>query len=69
MSLPRPLTPVVRFLAGVSYIPGGLVFLVRNPRLWPVAISPLIVAAILLMIGARIHEHLAAAPATERNEG
>ena len=51
MPLPRPLTPVVRFLAGVSYIPGGVVFLLRNPRLWPVAISPLIVAAILLMIG------------------
>ena len=51
MPLPRPLTPLVRFLAGVSYIPGGVVFLFRNPRLWPVAISPLIVAAILLMIG------------------
>ena len=51
MLVPRPLTPVVRFLAGVSYVPGGAVFLVRNVRLWPVAISPLIVAALLLVIG------------------
>ena len=51
MTVPRPLTPLVRFLAGVSYIPGGAVFLVRNTPLWPVAIAPLIVAAILLMIG------------------
>jgi CysZ protein len=51
MVLPRPLTPVVRLLAGVSYIPGGAWFLLRNPRLWPVAISPLIVAAMLLAIG------------------
>ena len=51
MSLPRPLTPLVRFLAGVSYIPGGGVFLLRNPRLWPVAVSPLLVAALLLVIG------------------
>lgn len=51
MPVPRPLTPLVRFLAGVSYIPGGAMFLLRNPRLWPVAISPLIVAAVLLMIG------------------
>src|SRR5678815_70752 len=51
MLVPRPLTPLVRFLAGVSYIPGGAVYLIRNPRLWPVAISPLLVAAVLLMIG------------------
>jgi uncharacterized protein involved in cysteine biosynthesis len=51
MPLPRPLTPLVRFLAGVSYIPGGAVFLLRHPRLWPVAISPLIAAAMLLMVG------------------
>ena len=51
MPVPRPLTPLVRFLAGVSYIPGGAMFLVRNPRLWPVALSPLLVAAFLLMIG------------------
>jgi uncharacterized protein involved in cysteine biosynthesis len=51
MTVPQPLTPLVRFLAGVSYIPGGFVFLVRNPRLWPVAISPLLVAALLLVIG------------------
>ena len=51
MPLPRPLTPLVRFLAGVSYIPGGAWFLLRNPRLWPVAISPLLVAALLLVIG------------------
>ncbi len=51
MPLPRPLTPLVRFLAGVSYIPGGAMFLARNPRLWPVALSPLLVAAFLLMIG------------------
>jgi len=51
MPVPRPLTPLVRFLAGVSYIPGGAVFLIRNPRLWPVAISPLLVAAFLLLIG------------------
>src|SRR4029079_10976476 len=50
MPVPRPLTPLVRFLAGVSYIPGGAWFLIRNPRLWPVAISPLLVAALLLMI-------------------
>lgn len=51
MPLLRPLTPFVRFLAGVSYIPGGALFLVRQPRLWPVAVSPLIVAAGLLLIG------------------
>ena len=51
MNVPRPLTPLVRFLAGVSYIPGGAVFLARNTALWPVAISPLVVAAGLLMIG------------------
>ena len=51
MALPRPLTPFVRFLAGVSYIPGGAMFLLRNSRLWPVAVSPLIAAAFLLMIG------------------
>lgn len=51
MNVPRPLTPLVRFLAGVSYLPGGAVFLLKNPRLWPVAISPLIVAALFLVIG------------------
>ena len=51
MPVPEPLTPLVRFLAGISYIPGGAAFLVRNPRLWPVAVSPLIVAAGLLVIG------------------
>ncbi len=51
MPVLRPLTPLVRFLAGVSYIPGGAIFLLRNPRLWPVAVSPLLVAAFLLMIG------------------
>lgn len=51
MNVPQPLTPLVRFLAGVSYIPGGAIFLLRNTRLWPVAIAPLIVAGILLMIG------------------
>ncbi len=48
---PERLTPLVRFLAGISYIPGGAMFLIRNPRLWPVALSPLIVAAGLLVIG------------------
>jgi CysZ protein len=51
MNVPRPLTPLVRFLAGVSYIPGGAAFLVRNTALWPVAISPLIIAAGLLLMG------------------
>jgi uncharacterized protein involved in cysteine biosynthesis len=51
MPVPRPLTPLVRFLAGVSYVPGGALFLIRNSRLWPVAIAPLMVAAFLLMIG------------------
>ena len=51
MPVPRPLTPLVRFLAGVSYVPGGAIFLIRKPRLWPVVIAPLIAAAILLMIG------------------
>ena len=51
MPLPRPLTPLVRFLAGVSYIPQGAWFLLRNTRLWPVAISPLLLAALLLVIG------------------
>lgn len=51
MPVPQTLTPFVRFLAGISYIPGGVVFLVRNPRLWPVALSPLIVGAGLLVIG------------------
>lgn len=51
MPLPRHLTPVIRFLAGVSYIPGGAWFLLRHPRLWPVAISPLMLAALLLVIG------------------
>jgi len=51
MPVPESLTPLVRFLAGISYIPGGAVFLVRNPRLWPVAASPLIIAAGLLVIG------------------
>jgi uncharacterized protein involved in cysteine biosynthesis len=51
MIVPRPLTPLVRFLAGVSYLPGGALFLVRNPRLWPVAVSPLVVAAVFLVIG------------------
>ncbi len=51
MTVPPPLTPLVRFLAGVSYIPGGAVFLFRTPKLWPVAVSPLIAAAFLLMIG------------------
>lgn len=51
MPLPRPLTPLIRFLTGVSYIPGGADFLIRNPRLWPVALAPLVVAAVLLMIG------------------
>ena len=51
MPVPEPLTPLVRFLTGISYIPGGAVFLVRNPRLWPVAASPLMIAAGLLLIG------------------
>lgn len=51
IAAPKPLTPLVRFLAGVSYIPGGASFLVRTPRVWPVAISPLIIAAALLMVG------------------
>ncbi|MEO8500895.1 MAG: EI24 domain-containing protein [Vicinamibacteria bacterium] len=51
MPVPRPLTPLVRFLAGVSYIPQGAWFLLRNPRLWPVAISPLLIAALFLVIG------------------
>jgi len=51
MPVPRPLTPLVRFLAGVSYVPGGAVFLVRNPRLWAVAASPLLIAALFLLIG------------------
>ena len=51
MALPRPLTPIVRFLSGVSYVPGGAIFLIRKPGLWPVAIAPLIAAAILLVIG------------------
>ncbi len=51
MTVPPPLTPLVRFLAGVSYIPGGAIFLFRTPRLWPVALSPLLVAAFLLVIG------------------
>ncbi|MBK5255931.1 MAG: EI24 domain-containing protein [Vicinamibacteria bacterium] len=51
MTVPRPLTPLVRFLAGVSYLPGGALFLVRNPRLWPVSVSPLFVAAVFLMVG------------------
>ncbi len=51
MLVPRPLTPLVRFLAGVAYIPGGAVFLLRNPRLWPVALSPLLIAALFLVIG------------------
>ncbi len=51
MTVLRPLTPLVRFLAGVSYLPGGALFLLRNPRLWPVAISPLLVAAVFLVIG------------------
>lgn len=51
MTVPPHLTPFVRFLAGISYIPGGVLFLLRNPRLWPVAVSPLIVGAGLLIIG------------------
>lgn len=51
MTVPRPLTPLVRFLAGVSYLPGGALFLFRNPRLWPVAVSPLAVAAVFLVVG------------------
>lgn len=51
MTVPRPLTPLVRFLAGVSYIPAGAGFLIRNAPLWPVALSPLLVAGFLLMIG------------------
>ena len=49
--MPKHLTPFVRFLAGVSYIPHGAWFLLRNPRLWPVAVSPLLVAALFLVIG------------------
>jgi uncharacterized protein involved in cysteine biosynthesis len=51
MPVPEALTPLVRFLAGISYIPGGALFLFRNPRLWTVALSPLIVAAGLLVVG------------------
>ena len=51
MAVPRPLTPFVRFLAGVSYVPGGALFLIRKPALWPVALAPLIAAGLLLMIG------------------
>jgi CysZ protein len=51
METPRPLTPFVRFLAGVSYIPTGAHFLITKPALWPFAIAPLIVAAVLLLIG------------------
>jgi|JI10StandDraft_1071094.scaffolds.fasta_scaffold358075_2 CysZ protein len=51
MTVPRPLTPFVRFLAGVSYIPGGARFLAVNRRLWSAALGPLVVTAGLLMIG------------------
>ena len=51
LTVPRPLTPLVRFLAGVAYIPSGAAFLVRNTALWPVALAPLVIAAGLLLIG------------------
>lgn len=51
MTVPRPLTPLVRFLAGVSYVPGGARFLAFNRSLWSSALWPLVVAAGLLMVG------------------
>lgn len=51
MTVPQPLTPFVRFLAGVSYIPGGARFLLMNRSLWPSALSPIVVAAGLLVVG------------------
>jgi uncharacterized protein involved in cysteine biosynthesis len=48
---PRVLSPFVRFFAGFWHVPAGALFLVRNPRLWPVAVGPIAVAGFLLVLG------------------
>lgn len=47
----RVLSPVVRFFAGLWHVPAGAAFLLRNPRLWPVAVGPIAVAGLLLIAG------------------
>jgi CysZ protein len=46
----RPGT-IRRFAAGAWHVPGGFVFLVRKPRLWPLAALPALLAATLLGAG------------------
>ena len=60
MGAPPPLTPLVRFLAGVSYLPGAVLFIVRNPRVWPILIAPVLIGALLLMLGLFLGAFLAA---------
>jgi CysZ protein len=43
--------PLRRALAGAFYVPEGIGFLIRKPRLWPLAALPLALAAALLVGG------------------
>jgi uncharacterized protein involved in cysteine biosynthesis len=50
--------------AGARYVPAGFFFLVRHPRLWPLAALPSILVAVLLVLGlvagAYVARHVAA---------
>src|SRR5262245_48163135 len=43
--------PFWRALAGAFHVPAGIVFLLRTPKLWPLAALPAVLAAMLLLGG------------------
>jgi CysZ protein len=43
---------VRRVAAGAWYVPAGFAVLVRNPRLWPLAALPVVLAGLLMFLGA-----------------
>jgi hypothetical protein len=58
MSEPSPESPprpglVRRVAAGAWHVPAGFVILLRNPRLWPIAFIPVVLAVLLMFPGSR----------------
>jgi CysZ protein len=43
---------VLRAFAGAWHVPAGFAFLVRRPGLWPLAILPVVLAVLLMAVGA-----------------
>ncbi|MGD8896559.1 MAG: hypothetical protein PVJ73_11030, partial [Acidobacteriota bacterium] len=53
MSEPPPRPGLVRRVAaGAWHVPAGFAILVRTPRLWPLAAVPVVLAALLVFLGA-----------------